>query len=136
LNSAHGKTWRVFTLSYSGPDEDWLDGNAVGPKGKKEEIDFGHKEGDFIAFTMNLRQPDGAHIKSLNSVSPDIERFWLGHANRTVGDDYSMLKKNVKFRKQIADKIGVGFELPNSILASVVPHVPKMAVEQAEQAVA
>jgi len=26
-----------------------------------------------------------------------------------------MLKKNVKFRKQIADKIGVGFELPNSI---------------------
>jgi len=62
--------------------------------------------------------------------------FWLGHANRTVGDDYSMLKKNVKFRKQIADKIGVGFELPNSIWASVVPNVPKMAVEQAEQVVA
>jgi hypothetical protein len=55
---------------------------------------------------------------------------------RTVGDDYSMLKKNVKFRKQIADKIGVGFELPNSISASVVPNVPKMAVEQAEQVVA
>jgi integrase len=71
-----------------------------------------------------------------NSVSPDIERFWLGHANRTVGDDYSMLKKDIKFRKQIADKIGVGFELPTSILASVVPNVPKMAVEQAEQAVA
>jgi len=44
--------------------------------------------------------------------------------------------KAVKFRKQIADKIGVGFELPNSISASVVPNVPKMAVEQAEQAVA
>src|SRR5207245_4567023 len=64
--------------------------------------------------------------------SPDIEWFLLGHANRTVGDDYSMLKKNVKFRKQIADKIGVGFELPNSIWASVVPNVPKMAVEQAD----
>jgi hypothetical protein len=38
--------------------------------------------------------------------------------------------------QQIADKIGVGFELPNSISASVVPNVPKMAVEQAEQAVA
>jgi len=46
-----------------------------------------------------------------------------------------MLKKNVKFRKQIADKIGVGFELPNSISASVVPNVPKMTVEQAEQAI-
>ena len=70
------------------------------------------------------------------SIEINIERFWLGHANRTVGDVYSMLKKNIKFRKQIADKIGVGFELPNSILASVVPNVPKMAVEQAEQTVA
>jgi len=71
-----------------------------------------------------------------NSVPADIERFWLGHANRTVGDDYSMLKKNVKFRKQIADRIGVGFELPASIPSSVVPNVPKMAVQQAEQVVA
>ncbi len=47
-----------------------------------------------------------------------------------------MLKKNVRFRKQIADRIGVGLELPNSISASVVPNVPKMKVEQAEQAVA
>jgi hypothetical protein len=71
-----------------------------------------------------------------NSVPADIERFWLGHANRTVGDDYSMLKKNVIFRKQIAERIGVGFDLPDSISSSVVPHVPKIVVEQAEQAVA
>jgi TonB family protein len=64
LSSPHGKTWQVFSLSFSGPNEDWLDGNAVGPKGKKEEIDFGHKEGDFLAFTVNLRQPDGQHIKT------------------------------------------------------------------------
>ena len=71
-----------------------------------------------------------------NSVPADIERFWLGHANQTVGDDYSMLNRNVKFRKQIADKIGVGFELPDSISASVVPNVPKIAVRKKEEAVA
>ena len=71
-----------------------------------------------------------------NSVPADIERFWLGHANRTVGDDYSMLKKNVTFRKQIADKIGVGFELPESISAPVVPNVPKTTVVHVQQAVA
>lgn len=64
-----------------------------------------------------------------NSVQPDIERFWLGHANQAVGDHYSMLKRNVKFRKQIADKIGPGFELPGSIFAPIVPNVPKMTVE-------
>ena len=71
-----------------------------------------------------------------NSVPADVERFWLGHANRTVGDDYSMLKKNVKFRKQIVDRIGIGFELPDSISASVGPNVPKITVEQAQHPVA
>ena len=71
-----------------------------------------------------------------NSVPADIERFWLGHANRTVGDDYSMLKKNKKFRKEIADRIGAGFELPDSILAPVVPNVPKMTVKTVEEILA
>src|SRR2546426_12274918 len=47
-----------------------------------------------------------------NSVSPDIQRLWLGHANPTVGGGHSMLKKNIKFRQQIANKKGVGFGLP------------------------
>jgi integrase len=71
-----------------------------------------------------------------NSVPADIERFWLGHANQSVGDDYSMLKRNVKFRKQIADKIGVGFILPESISLPGVPNVPKTAVQQAQEVVA
>jgi integrase len=71
-----------------------------------------------------------------NSVPADIERFWLGHANQTVGDDYSMLKKNVTFRKQIADKIGAGFMLPDSVLAPVVPNVPKKSVQIKEEVIA
>jgi integrase len=88
--------------------------------------------------------PGGSHIFRRfrmtwlreNTVPADIERFWLGHANRTVGDDYSMLKKNVKFRKQIADRIGVGFELPDSISSSVVPSVPKITAQETEEVLA
>jgi TonB family protein len=64
LQSAHGKSWRVFKLSYSGPNDEWLDGNAVGPTGESEEIDFGHKEADFLAFTIKISQPDGQHVKT------------------------------------------------------------------------
>ena len=71
-----------------------------------------------------------------NSVPSDIERFWFGHANRSVGDDYFMLKKKVKLRKEIADRIGVGFKLPESILAPIVPSVPKMAVKTEEEILA
>ena len=64
LKSAHGKSWQVFRLRFSGPHDDWLDGSASGPRGQSEEIDFGHKEGDFLAFTIKLSQPDGQHVKT------------------------------------------------------------------------
>ncbi len=50
-----------------------------------------------------------------NSVHPDIERYWFGHANHSVGDDYSTLNRNIRFRKKIAERIGVGFDLPRSV---------------------
>ena len=64
LKSAHGKSRQVFTFAYSGPNSDWLDGHALGPNGESEEIDFGHKEGNFLAFTITLSQPDGQRVKS------------------------------------------------------------------------
>lgn len=64
LKSAHGESSQIFKLFYSGPNEDWLKGDAVGQKGESEEIDFGHKEGDFLAFTIPLTQPDGKHVKT------------------------------------------------------------------------
>jgi len=77
LKSPHGTSSQVFKLFYSGPDGDWLDGSALGPKGETEEIDFGHKEGNFLAFTITVGQPDGQHVKT----------FLIGKmtANRIVG---------------------------------------------------
>jgi TonB family protein len=64
LKSAHGKSQQIFKLAYSGPNGDWLDGNAIGPKGESEEIDFGHYEGNFLVFTITLSQPDGQRMKA------------------------------------------------------------------------
>ncbi|HKW33333.1 MAG TPA: energy transducer TonB [Candidatus Acidoferrum sp.] len=64
LKSAHGKLSEVFNLAYSGPNGDWLSCNVVGQKDESEEIDFGHKEGDFLAFTLTLTQPDGKRVKT------------------------------------------------------------------------
>ncbi len=41
----------------------------------------------------------------------DLIRFWLGHANKSVTDDYSKLKEDVAFRKKVAAEVGFGFEL-------------------------
>jgi integrase len=42
----------------------------------------------------------------------DLIRFWLGHANKSVTDVYSKLNEDVAFRKQVAEQVGIGFELP------------------------
>src|SRR5208283_5061439 len=46
----------------------------------------------------------------------DLIRFWLGHANKSVTDVYSKLKEDVAFRKEVAEQVGVGFELPSKKL--------------------
>jgi len=64
LKSAHGETSRTLRLSYSGPEGEWLEGATSGPNGVREEIDFGHKEGNFVVFTMKFLQPDGKRLKT------------------------------------------------------------------------
>jgi integrase len=45
-------------------------------------------------------------------VPKDLEHFWMGHAGEEVGDIYSKLKEDVKFRREVTNRIGFGFELP------------------------
>ena len=52
----------------------------------------------------------------------DLIRMWLGHGGSTVTDLYVNLDKDKVWRKREAEKIGVGFTLP----VSVVPNVPRI----------
>jgi len=64
MKSTRGKFWRVFELSYTGANGEWLHARTLRSKGESEESIFGHKEGDFLAFTITLSQPDGQHVKT------------------------------------------------------------------------
>jgi integrase len=59
-----------------------------------------------------------------NRVHADLERFWMGHENETVGDGYSKMKEDVAFRLKQAKTVGLGFTLPPKI-ADVVRIVRK-----------
>ncbi|HMD41554.1 MAG TPA: tyrosine-type recombinase/integrase [Candidatus Acidoferrum sp.] len=47
-----------------------------------------------------------------NRVHADLERFWMGHENETVGDGYSKMKDDVAFRLEEAEITGLGFAPP------------------------
>ncbi|MGB8889384.1 MAG: hypothetical protein WCC87_21860 [Candidatus Korobacteraceae bacterium] len=46
-------------------------------------------------------------------MSSDLITFWIGHATKTVTDDYVLqIRRNVAFRKKEAEAAGLGFKLP------------------------
>jgi integrase len=75
-----------------------------------------------------------AHLRK-NRVPWDLEKFWLGHANRDVTDKYAeQLKEDVEWRRDVAEKTGLGFALPaleSSVGQLGQPETVKIVVETA-----
>jgi hypothetical protein len=71
------------------------------------------------------------HLQSA-SVPTALVKYWTGHANAsdgevvrsTVTDKYVKMAKHTKFRVDVAERIGLGFELPTVETVEVVPSVP------------
>jgi integrase len=46
-----------------------------------------------------------------NRVQEDLIRWWLGHSDGSVTDGYSKLSEDVEYRREVAENIGIGFNL-------------------------
>ena len=58
------------------------------------------------------------HLRK-SMVPEDLIKFWIGHAPQTVTDVYSKVKNDVKFRREVAEKVGLGFEIRPEMFTSV-----------------
>ncbi|MFZ1972971.1 MAG: site-specific integrase [Candidatus Acidiferrales bacterium] len=67
-----------------------------------------------------------------NRTPEDLIRFWLGHADESVTDGYSKLREDVEYRREVADKIGLGFEISPQT-PDVVPNVPSLELAVVRQ---
>jgi integrase len=57
------------------------------------------------------------HLRKQNTPE-DLLRFWIGHGDKTVTDRYAKLKQDIEYRKAVAERVGIGFNL------EVVPRCP------------
>ncbi len=57
------------------------------------------------------------HLRK-NMVPEDLIKFWIGHTPKTVTDEYSKVKNDVNFRREVADKVGLGFDLSGQMDSS------------------
>jgi integrase len=74
-----------------------------------------------------FRRFRNTHLRNRTLCPEGLQKFWMGHANETMGDLYDKIKEDVEFRREWAERCGFGFKLP-----SVVPNVPK--IEEREEA--
>ena len=71
------------------------------------------------------------HLES-SYVPSALVKYWTGHAKssdggvvqQTVTDRYIKMGKDTRFRAEVAEKIGLGFELPKVESVEIVPDVP------------
>jgi len=63
----------------------------------------------------------------------DLEKLWMGHANKSVTDKYAeQLKEDVEWRKEVAEKTGLGFSLPEVLIGQLgQPNVPNVEAAKA-----
>ncbi len=66
-----------------------------------------------------FRRFRNTYLRNYTQCPEGLRNFWMGHSDESMDALYDKIKENVKFRREMADKCGVGFELP-----SVVPSVP------------
>jgi integrase len=60
-------------------------------------------------------------LKNFTACPPGLYKFWLGHAPTDMSDIYDKIRRDAAFRREWAEKCGIGFDLH----PLVVPNVPK-----------
>jgi hypothetical protein len=79
-----------------------------------------------------------AHLES-SYVPSALVKYWTGHAKSSDGEviqltvtaRYIKMAKDTKFRADVSQRIGLGFELPKTETAEVVPSVPNFQETEA-----
>lgn len=74
-----------------------------------------HKAGNHA-----FRRFRNTYLRNRTECPEGLYKYWMGHAGTDMSDLYDKIREDVAFRKEWAEKCGIGFEIP-----SVVPNVPK-----------
>lgn len=73
------------------------------------------------AGTHAFRRFRNTYLKNHTVCPSGLYKYWLGHAPTDMSDLYDRVKYDTGFRREWAEKCGIGFE----IFPLVVPNVPK-----------
>ena len=89
-----------------------------------------------------FRRFRNTYLRNFTATPPGLLQFWMGHAGEGMSDLYDKIKSNVAFRKQMAEKAGLGFDIPSKSVqvwqenCSLGPNGPKWTETPSAQSAA
>jgi integrase len=86
--------------------------------------EMGHPRAGFHAF----RRFRNTYLRNYTSCPNGLRKFWLGWSGKDMSDHYDKIREDTAFRREVAERVGIGFELP-----SIVPNVPKIAARVGDE---
>lgn len=81
--------------------------------------------GDHKTGNHAFRRFRNTFLRNYTPCPGGLQKFWPGHADETMTDQYDKVKEDLQFRLEWAGKCGIGFEIPAFGL-SIVPNVPNV----------
>ncbi|MGH9690352.1 MAG: tyrosine-type recombinase/integrase [Candidatus Acidiferrales bacterium] len=87
---------------------------------------LGIKTCGFHAF----RRFRNTYLRNFTSCPNGLRNFWLGWSGKDMSDHYDKIREDAAFRREVADRVGVGFELPKPSFVPTTGNVPKSAQQE------
>ena len=62
-----------------------------------------------------FRRFRNTYLRNYTATPEGVYKFWMGHAGEDMSDLYDMIRRDVTFRREQAEKAGIGFMLPSEL---------------------
>jgi integrase len=81
---------------------------------------LGIKKCGFHAF----RRFRNTYLRNYTYCPNGLRNFWLGWSGKDMSDHYDKIREDAAFRREVAERVGIGFELPKPSIVPRVGNVP------------
>jgi integrase len=71
-----------------------------------------------------FRRFRNTYLRNYTACPDGLRTFWLGWSGKGMGEHYDKIRENADFRRQVAESVGIGFELPKSASVPSETNVP------------
>ena len=83
---------------------------------------LGIKRCGFHAF----RRFRNTFLRNYTSCPNGLRNFWLGWSGKHMSDHYDKIREDAAFRREVAERVGIGFELPKPPTVPSLGNVPSL----------